>query len=151
MTIRARALEGGNESATVPETNGEPRGNIWRRDGGQYEAIGMGGCDHVSCPDTRRSVSGGAVMFGRGAISWALRAQRIRATATSKSEYVALAEIVNELRFLRQVETFMVPPIDYNIHVHEDNEGAIKMAENRFSSPRTRCEFTCKTVTHADI
>ena len=80
-------------------------------------------------------------MFGRGAISWASRAQRISATATSKSEYVALAEIVNELRFLRQVEAFMVPPIDYNIHVHEDNEGAIKMAENRFSSQRTRCEF----------
>ena len=32
------------ESATVPETNGNPRGNIWRRDGGQHEAIGMGGC-----------------------------------------------------------------------------------------------------------
>ena len=45
---------------------------------------------------------------------------------------------MNELRFLRQVKAFMVPPIDYNIRVHEDNEGAIKMAENRFSSRRTR-------------
>ncbi|CAN0477556.1 unnamed protein product, partial [Ascophyllum nodosum] len=32
------------------------------------------------------------------------RAQRITATATSESEYVALAEVVNELRFLRQVK-----------------------------------------------
>ncbi|CAN0477362.1 unnamed protein product [Ascophyllum nodosum] len=40
--------------------------------------------------------------------------------------------------FLRQLKAFMVPPIDYNIRVHEDNEGAIKMAENRFSSRRTR-------------
>ena len=32
----------------------------------------------------------------------------------------------------------MVPPIDYNIRVHEDNEGAIKMAGNRFSSRRSR-------------
>ncbi|CAN0306497.1 unnamed protein product [Ascophyllum nodosum] len=93
--------------------------------------------DHASCPDTRRSVSGGAVMLGGGAVSWFSRAQRITATATS-SEYVALAEVVNELRFLRQVKAFMVPPIDYNIRVHEDNEGAIKMAENRFSSRRTR-------------
>ena len=72
-------------------------------------------------------------MLARGAISCFSRAQIITATVTSESEYVALAEIVNKLRFLRQVKAFMVPPIDYNIRVHEDNEGAIKMAENRFS------------------
>ena len=42
--------------------------------------------------------------------------------------HVALAEIVNEPRFLRQVKAFMVPPIEYNVRVHEDNEGAIKMS-----------------------
>ena len=94
--------------------------------------------DHASCPDTRRSVSGGAVMLGRGEISWFSRAQRITRTVTSESEYKALAGIVNEQRFLRQVKAFMVPPIDYNIRVYEDNKGAIKMAENRFSSRRTR-------------
>ena len=41
-------------------------------------------------------------------------------------------------RKARTVKAFMVPPIDYNIRVHEDNEGAMKMAENRFSSRRTR-------------
>ena len=56
-------------------------------------------------------------MLGGGAIRWFSRAQRITATATSESEYVALAEIVNELRFLRQVKAFMLPPIDYNIRV----------------------------------
>ena len=94
--------------------------------------------DHASCPDTRRSVSGGAGMLGGEAVSWFSRAQRITATAISESEYVALAKVVNELRSLRQVKAFMVPPIDYNIRIHEDNEGIIKMAENRFSSRRTR-------------
>ena len=69
--------------------------------------------DHASCLDTRRSVSGDAVMLDEGAITWFWRARRITATATSESEYVALAEIANELRFLRQVKAFMVPPIDY--------------------------------------
>ena len=32
----------------------------------------------------------------------------------------------------------MAPPIGHNIRVHKDNEGAIKMAKNRFSSRRTR-------------
>ena len=94
--------------------------------------------DHASRPDTRRSVLGGAVVLGEWAISWLSRAQRIITTATSESKYVALAEIVNELRFLRQVKAFMVPPIDYNIRVREDNESAIKMAENKVSSRRTR-------------
>ena len=40
--------------------------------------------DHASCPHTRRSVAGGAVMLGRGVISWFSRAQRITASTTSE-------------------------------------------------------------------
>ena len=36
----------------------------------------------------------------------------------------------------------MAPPIDTDIQIHEDNEGAIKMAKNRFSS---------KWMRHADV
>ena len=52
--------------------------------------------------------------------------------------YVVLAEVVNELRFIRQVKGFLAPPIDDSIVIRRDNEGAIKMATNRFSSRRTR-------------
>ena len=51
---------------------------------------------------------------------------------------MALAEIVNGLRFLRQVKEFTMPPIDTCIKTHEDNEGAIKMVKARFSSRRTK-------------
>ena len=77
-------------------------------------------------------------MMAGGAISWFSRVQKVTAAASSESEYVALAEMVNELRFLRQVKEFMTPPIDVAIELYEDNEGAIKMAKNRFSSRRTR-------------
>ena len=60
------------------------------------------------------------------------------AAASSESEFVALAEVVDELRFLRQVKGFLTPPINGNIIIREDNEGVIKMATNRFSSTRTR-------------
>ena len=63
--------------------------------------------------------------------------QKVTAAALSESEYVALEEVVNELRFLRQVKSFLMPPID-NIIFREDNEGAIKMATNHSSSRRTR-------------
>ena len=94
--------------------------------------------DFATCPDTRRSVSGGAVMLRGGTISWFSRVQKVTAGASSQSEYVVLAEVVNELRFLRQVTGFLTPPIDDNIIIREDNEGAIKMATSRFSSRRTR-------------
>ena len=79
-------------------------------------------------------------MLGGGAIScWFSRAKKVTAAASSESEYVALAEGVNELRFLRQVKGFLTPPIDDNsVTIREDNEGAIKMATNRFSSRHTR-------------
>ena len=60
------------------------------------------------------------------------------AAASSETESVALAEVVNELRFVRQVKGFLTPPIDDNIIIREYNEGAIKMATSRFSSKRTR-------------
>ena len=77
-------------------------------------------------------------MLGGGAVSWFSRVQKVAAAASPESEYVALAEVVNELHFLRQVKGFLTPPIDDNIIIREDNEGAIKMATNRFSSRRTR-------------
>ena len=43
------------------------------------------------------------------------------AAALSESEYVTLAEVVNELRFLRPVKGFLTPPIDDNIIIREDN------------------------------
>ena len=36
--------------------------------------------DHATCPDSRRSVSGGEVMLGGGPISWFSRAQRVTAS-----------------------------------------------------------------------
>ena len=75
----------------------------------------------ATCPDTRRSVSGGAVMLGGGAISWFSKVQKVTAAALSESEYVTLAEVVNELHFLRPVKGFLTPPIDDNIIIREDN------------------------------
>ena len=95
--------------------------------------------DHATCPNSRRSVSGGAVMLGGGTISWFSRAQRVTASVSSESEYVTLAEIVNETKFLRQVQEFIMPTLrSCTISIMEDNQGAIKMANNKHSSRRTR-------------
>ena len=96
--------------------------------------------DHATCPDSRRSVSGGAVTLGGGTISWFSRAQRVTtASASSESEYVALAEIMNKTKFLRQVQEFIMPTLrSCTISIMEDNQGGIKMANDKHSSRRTR-------------
>ena len=77
--------------------------------------------------------------WGGSAISWVSRTQRVTATGTSESEYVALWEGITEVLFLRQVQEFVTPTInDYSVIVNEDNQGAIRMANNKFSSKRTR-------------
>ena len=48
-------------------------------------------------------------MLGGGAISWFSRVQKVTAAVSFESEYVALAEVVNELHFLRQVKGFLTP------------------------------------------
>ena len=50
-------------------------------------------------------------MLGGGTISWFSRAQRVTASASSESEYVALAEIVNVAKFLRRVQEFIMPTL----------------------------------------
>ena len=88
----------------------------------EHKTVGMvGGRQFGHLPRHLASVSGGAVMLGGGAISWFLRVQKVTATALSESEYVTLAEVVNELGFLRPVKGFLTPPIDDNIIFREDN------------------------------
>ena len=70
--------------------------------------------DHATCEDTRRSVSGGAVIlsmyiFRERSISWCSRMQRVVISVTTESEYMALSEIDNELKFLLQVQQFVTP------------------------------------------
>lgn len=81
-------------------------------------------------------------MLGGGATSCLSGAQRVTAAAIFESGYVALAEIVNEVRFLRQLKSFMMSPIESEIEFYEDNEGGIEVANDSFSSRR---------VQHTDI
>lgn len=73
-----------------------------------------------------RSVSSGTVMMENGAISgainWFTHVQKVTTAASSESEHMALSEMVNKLRFFRQVKGFMAPPVYENIKIYEDNE-----------------------------
>ena len=59
-----------------------------------------------------------------------------------------VTEIVNELRFIRQVKKFLKLPIDTRIKIHEDNERAIKMANKSFQQLMNHTR-RCKSPHHS--
>ena len=57
---------------------------------------------------------------------------------TLEGEYVALPEAVKEILFLRWMRDFMEPPMRIGaVDVFENNEGAVKLAVNKYASRKT--------------
>ncbi|CAM9924801.1 unnamed protein product, partial [Choristocarpus tenellus] len=87
----------------------------------------------------RRSVTGGAITFTRGAISWMSKVQRVVALSSTESEYIALSSVAQELLFLRSVFEFIQPQFPRRcIDLFEDNDGACKLVRNAISSTKTK-------------
>ena len=73
-----------------------------------------------------RSVSGGSVMCGGGRVPWFPRTQKCVTLSTTEAEYVALADVIKELLFWRQIWRFELPDVGMPcIPMFEDNEGAV--------------------------
>ncbi|CAN0513507.1 unnamed protein product [Discosporangium mesarthrocarpum] len=73
--------------------------------------------------DDRRSVTGGAIMFYGGAISWMSKTQRVVALSSTESEYYALSSVAQEFIFLRSVLEFVRPSLPITcIEIFEDND-----------------------------
>ena len=87
----------------------------------------------------RRSVSGGLVMCGGACVSWFSRTQKCVTLSTTEAEYVALADVMKEVLFLRQVWRFMLPDVGMPcIPVFEDNEGAVQLAQNPITNSNSK-------------
>lgn len=65
------------------------------------QLVGFTDASFACCPDTRRSVSGYCFSLGSGMISWATRKQKTVSTSSCEAEYVAGAEAVKEVIWLR--------------------------------------------------
>ena len=58
--------------------------------------------------------------------------------STTEAEYMALSEVVNELKFSVQLLQTMNIEVELPITVHVDNVGAIWLSNNRTTSDRTK-------------
>ena len=63
--------------------------------------------DYASKATDRRSVSGDLEICGGGCVSWFLRTQEYVKILTTEAEYVAMADVPEEILFLREVWRFI--------------------------------------------
>lgn len=93
--------------------------------------------DYAGCTETRRSTSGYVFQLGAACISWRSERQRIVATSTTEAEFIAAAEAVKELIWLRRLLCEVLGS-SINATLHIDNQGAMQLIENPVHHKRTK-------------
>ena len=86
--------------------------------------------NYAMCPDTRRCVSGFITLYHGGPISWLAKKQPLVTLSTTEAEFVALAQCVQELLYLKQLANELHQTSDQPMEVFEDNQSTIKIASN---------------------
>ena len=86
-----------------------------------------------------RSTTGIGVAIGGTIVNGIIKTQRVPAQSTAEAEYLAAAEGVKEALYVRSVLSFVAPETNgAKIRVLEDNEGALALVQNPFSSARSK-------------
>ncbi len=94
--------------------------------------------DYAGDTETRVSVTGFCVFLMGVPISWNSRAQRSVTLSSSEAKFVALSEAAKEIKFIVQVLLSIGIEVQLPVIVCMDNVGAIFMAENVSTSPKTK-------------
>ena len=94
--------------------------------------------DWAGDKDTRISVTGYIIFLQNVPICWKSKGQKSVALSSSEAELVALSEAAKEVKFIYQVMGSMNLRVKLPIICRVDNVGAIFMAENTSTSPRTK-------------
>ena len=94
--------------------------------------------DFASDKETRISVFGYIIYFCEIPIAWRSKGMKSVVLSTTEAEYMALSEVVKELKFIVQLLQTMNIEVKLPITVHVDNVGAIWLSNNRTTSDRTK-------------
>ncbi|DBA77972.1 TPA: hypothetical protein ACH3X1_016821 [Trebouxia sp. C0004] len=87
--------------------------------------------------DTRRSTTGFVFTFCEAAISWSSKLQPTVAVATTEAEYMAAAQAVTEVVWLRKL--MMEFGLQFGtMRIYSDNLGAIKLLKHPVASVKSK-------------
>lgn len=105
--------------------------------GAALQLVGYCDADYAGDKESRRSTSGCVFMVGGAAISWRSERQSVVATSTTEAEYIAAAEAVKEMiwlkRFLEEMTGSCIKPL-----LRMDNQSAMKLIDNPVMHRRTK-------------
>ena len=94
--------------------------------------------DFASDKETRISILGYIIYFCGIPIAWRSKAMKSVVLSTTEAEYMALPEVVKELKFIFQLLQTMNVEVEMPTTLYVDNVGAIWLSNNRTTSDRTK-------------
>ena len=98
----------------------------------------LSGSDFASNKETRIRIYGYVIYFCGIPIAWRSKGMKSVVLSTTETEYMALSEVVKELKFIVQLLQTMNITVELPITVHVDNVGAIWLSNNRNTGDRTK-------------
>eukprot|EP00050_Salpingoeca_kvevrii_P005058 m.268493 g.268493 ORF g.268493 m.268493 type:complete len:189 (+) comp11077_c3_seq7:1699-2265(+) len=84
-----------------------------------------------------RSITGYILMVQGAAVAWASKTQSTVAMSTCEAEYIALAELTRDIKFVRNILEALGFPQPTTL-VYEDNAACIALAQQREVSKRSK-------------
>jgi hypothetical protein len=102
------------------------------------DLVAYSDADWAGCPDTRRSTSGYCVYLGSSLVSWSSKRQPTVSRSSAEAEYRAVANVVAECTWLRQLLSELSCPVDKATVVFCDNVSAVYLSANPVHHRRTK-------------
>jgi hypothetical protein len=94
--------------------------------------------DWAGCPETRRSTSGFCVFLDAILVSWSAKRQHTVSRSSAEAEYRAVANVVDEACWLRQLLQELHRPVTGATVIFCDNVSSIYMTQNSVHHQRTK-------------